>query len=525
MRSILNLAAVLSIMFFLSCRGSDPEIPSNTTAEMYFTLDSTAVGISTVATGLDVPWEITWGSDNWIWMTQQKGIISKLNPRTGQKLDMLKLEDVYLRTTPGLLGMDLHPDQENFPYIFILYNSLQEEDRIVLNLVRYTVRQDTLDDPRYLLEIPGGRGHNGSRVKISPDGKVIIATGEGGDAEKAQDIRSLGGKILRLNIDGSIPEDNPFQGSPVWSWGHRNQQGLTYSDRGILYASEHGQATDDEVNIIEKGNNYGWPDVEGYCDRPDEKVFCADSSISEPLKSWTPTIAPAGIDYYGSDEIPEWQNTLLLTTLKDASLHVLPLQNEGMALSGNHIELEKIFGRLRDVSVSPEGEVYIATSNRDWKPQENFPIPEDDRILRLFRIPGEGKPDGIKSLQEMVSDSLESFSNKLSRGALIYQKHCASCHMPSGEGIPGTFPPLQESPAVVGDKESLVTTVLTGIPASASRSGTEYPEAMPAFNFLSDEEIAQILTYVRTRLGNNASAVTTQEVEHVRKNSTEPDSF
>lgn len=515
MKRYFYLIAILSLSFLFGCQSSAPSL--DTKAETYFTLDSTTVGMNTIATGLEVPWEIVWGPDNWLWMTEQKGIISKLNPRTGEKIAMLKLQDVYLRTTPGLLGMDIHPDQKNFPYIFFLYNSRKEDDRIILNLVRYTVGQDTLSEPELLLEIPGAKGHNGSRLTVSPGGKVMVATGEAGNAEEAQNIHSLGGKILRLNVDGSIPEDNPFSDSPVWAWGYRNQQGLTYSDRGMLYTSEHGEATDDEINLIQKGKNYGWPDVEGFCDTPDEKEVCADSTIAEPLKAWTPTIAPAGIDYYGSDNIPEWKNSLILTTLKDATLHILPLSPEGTAVGRGQLYLEKIFGRLRDVSVSPEGDVYIATSNRDWKKQENFPIPKDDRIFRLFKISDDEKLSGIKSLSEIISDSLASFSKNLSEGALLYQKHCASCHMPSGGGIPGTFPPLREAPAVTGAKEALVTTVLTGNANAAGDDGSEYTETMPAFQFLSDEEIARILTYIRSHLGNNASKISQSEVKEIRE--------
>ncbi|WP_372636904.1 PQQ-dependent sugar dehydrogenase [Fodinibius sp.] len=518
MKSYYCFLTILTLTLLYGCRERDEVSAWDTKAETYFTLDSTVVGVSTIASGLEVPWEITWGPDGWIWMTEQKGVVSKLNPRTGEKVEMLKLQDVYLRTTPGLLGMDIHPDQENYPYIFLLYNSREEEgeDRIALNLVRYTVGADTLSEAETLLDIPGGRGHNGSRLTISPGSKVVVATGEAGNAEDAQNLRSLGGKILRLNVDGSIPEDNPLADSPVWAWGFRNQQGLTYGERGLLYASEHGVATDDEINLIQKGGNYGWPDVEGFCDTGDEQAYCADSTIVEPLKAWTPTIAPAGIDYYGSASIPEWQHSLILSTLKDATLHVLPLSEEGKAIEGNRLYLEKVFGRLRDVTVSPEGDVYVATSNRDWKEQENFPMPKDDRILRLFRISDDEKIKGIKSIGEMVSDSLASFSENLSEGALIYQKYCASCHMPAGGGIPGTFPPLKESSAVTGDKEALIRTVLTGNVESAGDGNPEYTESMPAFDFLDDAEIARILTYIRTELGNDVSEITPGEVKEVR---------
>ncbi|WP_142714423.1 PQQ-dependent sugar dehydrogenase [Fodinibius sediminis] len=497
-----------------SCQNKQDAPSQNPSIDTYVTLDSTMVGISTVAAGLDVPWEITWGPDDWIWITEQKGVVKRLNPRTGEKVTMLELDDVYLRTTPGLLGMDIHPNQGASPYVFLLYNSMDEDEAIVLNLVRYTVDGDSLVKPTLLLEIPGGKGHNGSRLAISPEDKVIVATGEAGHAANAQDIHSLGGKILRLNIDGSIPEDNPFPGSPVWSWGYRNQQGLTFGNNSRLYTSEHGQATDDEINLIEKGRNYGWPHVEGKCDGPEEREVCADSSVAEPLKTWTPTIAPAGLAYYGSDHIPEWENSLILATLKNATLHVLSLNDKGTAIRGERTLMEKIFGRLRDVCISPAGDVYVSTSNHDWKPQENFPVPEDDRILRLSKITNEEELSGVVSVREMVSDSLKSFSATLSKGALAYQKYCASCHMPGGGGLSGTFPSLEETPVISGDKKALISMVLEGV----SGEGGDYREAMPAFSFLSNKEIAELLTYIRSHFGNNATGIRPEEVENLRDN-------
>ena len=241
-------------------------------------LDSTKIGITTIASDLNVPWEIAWGPDDQIWFTEQSGTISKVDPHTGKKKLLLNIvNEVYRQRTLGLLGMAIHPDK-NKHFVFIDYTHKRKDSVVVSRLVRYTYTTDTLKDPLVLLEIPASTGHNGSRIAISQDGKIFWATGDAARYNNAQDTSSLNGKVLRLNIDGSIPEDNPFPGNRVWSFGHRNIQGIAFSPDGTLFSSEHGDAIEDEINIIQKGKNYGWPRVEGYCDTPDEKRFC-DSAL------------------------------------------------------------------------------------------------------------------------------------------------------------------------------------------------------------------------------------------------------
>jgi aldose sugar dehydrogenase len=165
-----------------------------------------------------------------------------------------------------------------------------------------------------------------------------------------------------MNLDGSVPADNPIPGSPVWSWGHRNAQGLVFVGN-TLFSSEHGATTDDEINIIEKGRNYGWPEVEGFCDEADERSFCNGNNIKEPLKAWTPTVAFAGMDYYNADNIPEWKNCLLVTTLKNRRLYVMKLNEARDKIENVSEYFKDYFGRLRDVCVAPDGKVYIGTTN------------------------------------------------------------------------------------------------------------------------------------------------------------------
>ncbi len=221
---------------------------------------------------------------------------------------------------------------------------------------------------------------------IGPDGKVYFSTGDAAHDEYAGDTSKLNGKVLRLNADGSVPADNPYPGNYMWSRGHRNIQGLAFTDNGQLYASEHGDATDDELNHIQKAAYYAWPHIEGYADRPDEKAHADSAPFTPPVIAWTPTIAPAGIQYYNHSAIRDWQNTILLGTLKGASLHVIRLNEARDSVIGEKVYFTQQFGRIRALCVSPDGDIYLATSNRDWNPGKGFPIPADDRIIRLSPI-------------------------------------------------------------------------------------------------------------------------------------------
>ncbi len=255
-------------------------------------LQNKGIETKVVASNLDVPWEIAWGPDNRIWITEQKGVVSRIDPQTGSKSVLLKLNDVWFLRTAGLLGMALHPDMKNNPYVFLNYTFLKDE-KPFSRLIRYTWRKDTLVSPKILMEIPANNGHSGSRLLMS-GGKLFWATGDAASTTYAQDFNSPNGKILRLNIDGSIPSDNPIKGSPVWAMGFRNIQGMVFSKSGKLYTSEHGDATEDEVNLIEKTRNYGWPTVQGFADNTKETEFANLKSTVDPLKAWTPTIASCG---------------------------------------------------------------------------------------------------------------------------------------------------------------------------------------------------------------------------------------
>jgi aldose sugar dehydrogenase len=230
-------------------------------------------------------------------------------------------------------------------------------------VVRFTYTGIALTGPVTIMEnIAASSIHNGSRLVITPDLKLFITTGDASNTALAQNTSSVNGKVLRLNLDGSIPADNPVAGNPYWSVGHRNPQGLVFANN-ILYSSEHGPSTDDEINIIEKGRNYGWPHVPGFCDAGSEQTFCTANNVKEPMRVWTPTTATCGMDYYNANLIPQWKNSLLMVALKDARLYQMKLDGSFRVISSTTEYFVNKYGRLRDVCVSPAGKVYICTSN------------------------------------------------------------------------------------------------------------------------------------------------------------------
>ncbi|RFP67044.1 T9SS C-terminal target domain-containing protein [Hymenobacter lapidiphilus] len=365
----------LSALLLASASLAAQTLPVVTT----FPVGTTTITVSALTTGLVVPWELVWGPDNFIWMTERGGRISRVNPVTGAVTPLITLADVSTSSEGGLLGMVLHPDFATAPYVYVVYN-YTENGVYLEKLVRLTYANGTLSAPLVLLgQIPATSTHSGSRLLILPDRTLLMSTGDAQQQPQAQNPASLNGKILRLNLDGTIPANNPTPGSPVYTLGHRNPQGLVRSPAGRLYSSEHGANSDDELNLIEPGRNYGWPNVEGSCDLPAEQTFCAQNSVREPLTTWTPTLGVAGLAYYSSPAIPGWQNHLLLLSLKGSRLTDLALNTAGDAIPARTDYLTS-FGRLRAICVSPQGRVYVGTSNRDGR---GNPAASDDRILVL----------------------------------------------------------------------------------------------------------------------------------------------
>ncbi|MCF3650508.1 PQQ-dependent sugar dehydrogenase [Synoicihabitans lomoniglobus] len=503
-------------------------------------LADTVLEISEVAGGLDGPWELAWGPDDFLWLTQLRGVISRIDPTTGAKTDIGAIPDVFHRKSHGLLSMTFSPDWAESPYVYLHYvYQVPRDDRreeVRSRVVRCRWDGARLGAPEVVFDhIPGQTYHNGSRMAFGPDGKLYLTTGDSGRGG-TQDPTKLNGKVLRLNPDGSVPADNPIPDNPTWSMGHRNAQGLVFAPDGQLYASEHGPNNDDELNRIVALHNYGWPDVAGFIDGDDEKAYAANHDITEPLVAWTPTIGAAGLDYYAADAIPEWRGSLLLVALKGQALRVLELDATGGAIAMERIYFQKIFGRLRDLCLSPGGDVYVITSNTDWHPRfqpwmyEGLPA-GPDRILRLRRadaaslariaalgsaaMPLREDPEPLPLMSE--DWSFPATSEDLLVGQGLYAIHCAACHSPTGEGAGDLLPPLVGTAWVTGDKGRLIRAVMGGLSGEIEVNGVTYNQEMPAFKHLPDDELAAVLTFIRQSWGNDANAVIPGEVYEERK--------
>ncbi|MEO7211189.1 PQQ-dependent sugar dehydrogenase [Mucilaginibacter sp.] len=362
------IVAVAALLCVASCTKSSSDNNTNPPGEATLT--------DVVLTqNLSFPWEILWGPDNMLWITERGGKISRVNPADGAITPVITISEVVSNGEGGLLGMVLHPNFATTPEVFVAYN-YNKAGAYTKKIVKFTYNGTTLTNPVVLLDnIPASNIHNGTRLAISPDKKLFITSGDASVSSRAQDKTNPAGKIQRINLDGSVPADNPVPGSPLWTFGHRNPQGLVFvGDR--LYSSEHGNTTDDEINIIQKNRNFGWPNIEGFCNAGSEQTFCAATDVAEPIFAWSPTIAPSGIDYYNNDAIPQWKNSLLLAVLKDSELLQLKLNTAGDKVEVVNTFYKSTYGRMRDVAISPQGDVYIITSNGT-----------NDKIIRVSKGP------------------------------------------------------------------------------------------------------------------------------------------
>ena len=343
-------------------------------------MQSSEFTASVVASGLDTPWDLVWGPDGMIWVSERGGRISRVDPANGRRTIAGELADVQEIGEGGLMGIALHPDFARDPWVYAVHT--YRASGIQNRLVRLRWDGSALGRPQVLLDgIPGGGIHNGSRVIVGRDRMLYVTTGDAGSAQLAQDSTSLAGKVLRLDLDGGVPPSNPF-GTAVWSWGHRNAQGLVeHPTMNIMYSTEHGAGDNDEINVIRRGGNYGWPTARGSCDDPGEMAFCRERGVEQPLLTWTPTVAISGADLYFGRDSSRSQAALLATSLGGRTLWRITFREDGRRVLGHSPILSGVYGRLRDVLVAPNGDIYIATSNRDGR---GSPADGDDRIIKLI---------------------------------------------------------------------------------------------------------------------------------------------
>jgi glucose/arabinose dehydrogenase len=298
----------------------------------------------------------------------------KLNPTP-----LKEFGDVSSGSEEGLMGLALDPDYNNNKLIYLSYAYVKDGD-LTVKVVKFKDNGNNLSDEKVIFDnIPAERYHAGCRLRFGPDNKLYITTGDAGDRKLAQDLNKLHGKILRINSDGTVPPDNPFQNSPVWTYGHRNPQGIDwYPGTDVLWQTEHGPSGfdgpggGDEVNVIVKGKNYGWPIV-SHNDNQEGLVA--------PLFVFTPAEAPASGMFYKSGKIAEWKNNFFFGCLRGNGIIRVVVDEKDPAKGLSYEKFATTYGRIRDVAEGPDGYIYFSSSNRDGRgnPQDG-----DDKIYRII---------------------------------------------------------------------------------------------------------------------------------------------
>ncbi|GIP39610.1 hypothetical protein J31TS4_28900 [Paenibacillus sp. J31TS4] len=336
--------------------------------------------VEVAAEGLNVPWELVFAPDGRAFLTERPGQIRVMKNGVLEAEPVFKFTDPFLsRGEGGLLGLALDPRFADNRYMYV-YHSYGEDGQVQNRVLRLKETAGGIVLDRVLIKnIPGDTNHNGGRIRFGPDGMLYVTTGERYEPELAQDRASLGGKLLRLQPDGAIPADNPFPGSPVYSWGHRNPQGLAWQPgTGALFSSEHGQSAHDELNRIEPGANYGWPLIEG--DKTGEK---GGTPLRPPLlHSGKETWAPSGMTFVTRGP---WAGRLVIAQLRGQQLMSVRLEGpQSDRVAAAELWLQGVYGRLRSVTEGPDGSLYILTNNRDGR---GTPASGDDKLLRLSLRP------------------------------------------------------------------------------------------------------------------------------------------
>ena len=355
---VIAIAVVFSVLVLTSPTDPIPlPVPTSNSENDFVTI---------LAENLDKPRAIAISNDR-IFVTEKDGAIRVIQNNTllESPLATLRSADVF---DGGLLGITLHPNfsSNHYMYVFLTYD---EDGDLWNKILRITESENKLVNAEIILDkIPGSSFTNGGFLKFGPDEKLYIGTGTVSDASHLpQDLGSLSGKILRLNDDGSIPDDNPFSNSPIYSLGHRNPQGMTWDDDGNMFVAEFGPEKNDEINLILSGKNYGWP----------EQQCSGNEDFEDAILCFDPSIEPGGILFYSGDLI-DFESPFIMASMRAANLYQLDFE-EG--LSSQKSILSGI-GRVRDVVQGPDGSLYVITSNTDGK---GFPDSMDDKLLRILK--------------------------------------------------------------------------------------------------------------------------------------------
>lgn len=342
----LMLALIGLLMFLGGCANREEQAD-----------DEQSIEETVLAENLEIPWSIEKAEDVF-YVTEREGTIVKVENGEVEQQEVELEQTISSEAEAGILGFVLDSDFPINQQAFAYY-TYEGESGPTNRIIQLQLTENTWIETAVLLdEIPSGNVHHGGRLAIGPDDKLYATTGDAAIPELAQDLDSLSGKILRMNLDGSIPEDNPFKNSYIYSYGHRNPQGLTWLDDGTMYASEHGNQANDEINLIEASENYGWPVIEGTEETEDMRAPVFTSGEND-------TWAPSGM--------ANKEETLYVAALRGQAILIFDLETGEMEKSLTH------YGRIRDIYIEDEF-LYFITNNTDGR---GDPSNTDDRLIRV----------------------------------------------------------------------------------------------------------------------------------------------
>lgn len=340
----------------------------------------TSFKVETVIPNLEVVWSIVWAPDGRMIFTERPGRVRVFESGRLRTQPLFVVPDVEPKGESGLMSVALHPQfaSNHFLYLSYAYNSGSQQVRVV----RYRETPNGFTDRKVIIEsIPAAQFHAGCRLRFGPDGKLYITTGDATDRALAQKLDSLAGKTLRLNEDGSVPNDNPFVGQAnarpeIWTYGNRNGQGIDFQPgTNLLWETEHGPSGfdgpggGDEVNILERGKNYGWPVIHHRDTR---------AGMEAPILEYTPACAPASGMFYRGSVFTQFKGNFFFGCLRGEG--IIRVVADGRRAVSQEMLLQGKYGRIRDIAEGPDGLIYFSTSNRDGRGQ---PAKDDDRIMRL----------------------------------------------------------------------------------------------------------------------------------------------
>jgi aldose sugar dehydrogenase len=447
--------------------------------------------IDTLASGLTVPWDLVFLPNGDMLATERPGRVRIFHNDRLQPAPALSIDNIEVNGKMGLLGICLHPLFTANHFVYLAYN-YRAGNETFLRIARYEWLTDSLRNPKTIIErIPGVFNHTGSRLKFGPDKKLYITTGDADIPRLAQDLKAFNGKILRLNDDGTIPADNPFVKNDtarheIWTYGHRNVQGIAFQpNTGNLYNSEHGPTGGDEINLIRKGHNYGWP-ISHHRE--------IQNGTTAPLMEFTPSIGPSEALFYTGQQFPSLQGHLLVACMRGEAILNISISNNTIP-SYNYL-FSNTFGRIRALVQGPDGSLYFSTTMVD--PPEGNMKPGDngvDLILRLRRAkPGEEPGGSLDTLNKKLTVAIFSTTgaataaNKAPANSKeLYTQLCASCH---GVNMQGN----EKVPSLVdnrwlngGTKPAIIRSITDGITA----------KGMPSWGgTLTAAQIAKMTDYI-----------------------------